>query len=329
MAGHDPDAEFHARPSGFDGDYGMAAARTDVLSQVLTLIRLRGELVYKAEMSSPWGIAFPAGPAHFHFVEHGSLWVAAEGAPPFHIGEGGLLLLPHGSGHMISDDPATPAIGINALVFRHFNAKSLTLSYGGGGAATRIVGGFFRFEGSPFPPIMSALPALIHLPRGENHATRRLRAIVHYLIEEAHQPRPGSALMISRLIDLLVIRALRTWAATRPNNLGWLGGLGEERIGRALAAIHADPYRRWTVQTLADIAGMSRSVFAQRFTATVGEPPLRYLSRYRLTVASDLLRAGGLKVSDVARRVGFASDAAFSRAFKAYFGYAPIGAKRG
>ena len=109
--------------------------------------------------------------------------------------------------------------------------------------------------------------------------------------------------------------------------MGWLGGLSEERIGRVLSAMHADPFRRWTVQSLAEVARMSRSIFAERFTAAVGEPPLRYLSRWRLTIAADLLRSGGLKVTEAAYRSGYASDAAFSRAFKAHFGYAPSEAR--
>jgi transcriptional regulator GlxA family with amidase domain len=129
--------------------------------------------------------------------------------------------------------------------------------------------------------------------------------------------------MISRLIDLLVIRTLRSWAAIEANRIGWLGGLGDERIGRVLSAMHADPFRHWTVQLFAKIAGMSRSIFAERFTRTVGESPLRYLSRWRLTLAADLLRSSGLNVTEVAYRSGYASDAAFSRAFKVHFGYAP------
>jgi transcriptional regulator GlxA family with amidase domain len=190
-----------------------------------------------------------------------------------------------------------------------------------------LVGGFFSFEGSPLPAVMSALPPLIHIPRGDAGAPPWLAAISHFLVAEAQQPNPGSSLMISRLIDLLVIRTLRSWAASEANRMGWLGGLGEERIGRVLSAMHADPFRRWTVQSLAEVARMSRSIFAERFTSAVGEPPLRYLSRWRLTIAADLLRSGGLKVTEAAYRSGYASDAAFSRAFKAHFGYAPSEAR--
>jgi AraC-like DNA-binding protein len=313
-------------------DFGMSAARNDVLSEVLTLIRLRGELVYTAILGAPWGLRFQAGPAHFHFIESGEAWVTPEGEAPTLVRQGDLVLLPLGKGHVVSDALGSPVEMIETVAAEHFDRDGLVLrhggSEGGGGAATQFVGGFFSFEGSPLPAVMSALPPLIHIPRNEAGAPPWLAAISRFLLAEAQAPNPGSSLMISRLIDLLVIRTLRSWAASEVNRMGWLGGLGEERIGRALSAMHADPFARWTVHALAAIAGMSRSIFAERFTAAVGEPPLRYLSRWRLTIAADLLRNGGLKVTEAAYRSGYASDAAFSRAFKAYFGYAPSEIRR-
>jgi AraC-like DNA-binding protein len=308
-------------------DFGISAARNDVLSEVLTLIRLRGELVYTAWLGAPWGLRFQPGPAHFHFVERGGAWVTPAGADPTWIGAGDLVLLPLGNGHVIADARETPADDIDVVASEHFNRDELVLRHGGGGEPSQLVSGFFSFEGSPLPAIMAALPPLIHIPRGEKGAPPWLAAISHFLVDEAQKPDPGSSLMISRLIDLLVIRTLRSWAASQTVRMGWLAGLGEERIGRALSAMHADPFRRWTVQSLAEIATMSRSIFAERFTAAVGEPPLRYLSRWRLTIAADLLRSGGLKVTEAAQRSGYGSDAAFSRAFKAHFGYAPSEAR--
>lgn len=305
----------------------MSAARNDVLSEVLTLIRLRGELVYTALLDEPWGLQFQPGPAHFHFVETGEIWVTPTGEKPTRIGHGDLVLLPLGKGHVITDAVGSPVENIGVVAAEHFDRDKLVLRHGGGGAATQLVGGFFSLEGSPLPAVMSALPPVIHIPRGDAGAPPWLEAISHFLVAEAQQPNPGSSLMISRLIDLLVIRTLRSWAASEANRMGWLGGLGEERIGRVLSAMHADPFRRWTVQSLAEIARMSRSIFAERFTAAVGEPPLRYLSRWRLTIAADLLRSGKLKVTEAAYRSGYASDAAFSRAFKAHFGYAPSEAR--
>ncbi|MBB3458094.1 AraC-like DNA-binding protein [Rhizobium sp. BK313] len=308
-------------------DFGMSAARNDVLSEVLTLIRLRGELVYTAFLGEPWGLQFQPGPAHFHFIEKGEAWVTPAGERPTRVIEGDLVLLPLGKGHVIADALGSPVENIGIVAASHFDREELVLRHGGDGPVTRLVGGFFSFEGSPLPAVMSALPPLIHIPRGDAGAPPWLAAISHFLVAEAQQPNPGSSLMISRLIDLLVIRTLRSWAASEANRMGWLGGLGEERIGRVLSAMHADPFRRWTVQSLAEVARMSRSIFAERFTSAVGEPPLRYLSRWRLTIAADLLRSGGLKVTEAAYRSGYASDAAFSRAFKAHFGYAPSEAR--
>lgn len=308
-------------------DFGMSAARNDVLSQVLTLIRLRGELVYTAFLGEPWGLRFQPGPAHFHFVETGAVWLTPSGEKPMKIKPGDLVLLPLGKGHVITDADGSLVENINMVAAEHFDRNELVLRHGGSGPVTRLVGGFFSFEGSPLPAVMSALPPVIHIPRGDAGAPAWLEAISRFLVAEAQQPNPGSSLMISRLIDLLVIRTLRSWASSEANRVGWLGGLGEERIGRALSAMYVDPFQRWTVQSLAGIAGMSRSIFAERFTAAVGEPPLRYLSRWRLTIAADMLRSGGLKVTEAAHRCGYASDAAFSRAFKAHFGYAPSEAR--
>lgn len=327
MNEHIGQAEIHAQKSGSARTYGMSAARSDVLSEVLTLIRLRGELVYTAHLGEPWGIRFAAGPAHFHFVEVGTAWVIPAEGDAVCVNAGDLVLLPHGRGHTIAHAPDSLAETIDALAPEHFNRDDLTLRIGGGGASGRMVGGFFGFEGSPLPAITAALPIVVHIPRGDGGAPPWLSAISHFLVDEALVANPGSSLMISRLIDLLVIRALRSWAASQTRRTGWLAGLGEERISRALSAMHADPFRRWTVNELAAVALMSRSIFAQRFAATVGEPPLHYLARWRLTMAADLLRSGGMKVTEAAQRVGYASDAAFSRAFKAHFGYAPSEAR--
>jgi AraC-like DNA-binding protein len=308
-------------------DLGMSAARNDVLSEVLTLIRLRGELVYTAFLGEPWGLQFQPGPALFHFVKTGTAWVVPTGGKPTRVSEGDLVLLPLGEGHVLTDVLGSPVEKIEVVAAEYFDREKLVLTHGGGGHITQIISGFFSFEGSPLPAVMSALPPTIHLPCGDAGSPAWLEAISNFLVSEAQQADPGSSLMISRLIDLLVIRTLRSWAATEANRVGWLGGLSEEGIGRVLNAVHADPFRHWTVRAFAKTAGMSRSTFAERFTRTVGESPLRYLSRWRLTLAADLLRSSGLKVTEVAYRCGYASDAAFSRAFKAHFGYAPSEAK--
>jgi len=323
MHDHSRAAEVHDRSSGTAPDFGMAATRTDVLSQVLTLIRLRGELVYSAMLGAPWSIAYAKGAAHFHFVERGTLWLRTPGAEAIRVQAGDMLLLPHGTGHQIGDDPATPPVAIDALLDRHFDRARSLLTYGGDGAATRVVSGLFHFEGGSLAAVMAALPVAVHIASEDGKTPDWLQAISHFLVKESLEVEPGSSLMISRLIDLLVIRTLRSWAANQARPTSWVGGLAEQRIGRALNAIHADPYRPWSVRELADIAAMSRSIFAERFTARVGEAPLHYVKRWKLTLAADMLASGGLRVTQAAQRTGYASDAAFSRAFKAQFGHAP------
>jgi len=322
MASHIREPELHGRSSENAPDYGAAATRPDVLSQVLTMIRLRGELVYSANLRGPWGIAFPQGAAHFHFVEQGTLWIR-QGAELVHAQAGDMVLLPHGAGHAICDDPATTPVDIASLIDTCFDRSRSEFNYGGAGATTHVIGGQFHFEGGSLAAVMSALPAVLLIASEGGRTPDWLNAISHFLIKESQEVEPGSSLMISRLIDLLVIRTLRTWAANQHQPGSWLGGLGEERLGRALNAIHDDPYRPWTVAELAGIAAMSRSIFAERFTTRVGEPPLQYVKRWKLTLAADMLASGQLRVKQAAERTGYASDAAFSRAFKAQFGYAP------
>ncbi len=322
MTSHIREPELHARSSESALDYGTVATRPDVLSQVLTMIRLRGELVYSANLRGPWGIAFPKGAAHFHLVECGALWVK-QGAEAVRVQAGDMVLLPHGVGHVICDDTATSPVDIGKLIGPYFDRSRAELNYGGEGAITRVIGGMFHFEGGSLAAVMAALPTVVRIASEGGQTPDWLNAISHFLIKESQEVEPGSSLMISRLIDLLVIRTLRTWAANQSRPGGWLGGLGEERIGRALSAIHADPYRQWTVAALAGIAAMSRSIFAERFAARVGEAPLHYVKRWKLTLAADMLASGNLRVKQAAQRIGYASDAAFSRAFKAQFGYAP------
>lgn len=323
MTSHSQAAAFHDHSSGEAPDYGMAATRADVLSQVLTLIRLRGELVYSAQLRAPWSIAFPKGPAHFYFVASGTAWVQALGAAPVRVCQGDMVLLPHGTGHVVSDDPATPPLPVGSLIGEHFDRDRSVLDYGGEGEPARVVGGLFHFEGGSLAAIMTALPLVVHLQAGDGKTPDWLHALTHFLVKESHEVEPGSSLMISRLIDLLVIRTLRTWAATQSHPNSWIGALGDERIGRVLNAIHAAPYEPWTVERLAAMAAMSRSIFAERFVARIGEAPLQYIKRLKLTMAADMLAGGTLRITQVAERVGYASDAAFSRAFKAQFGYAP------
>lgn len=294
--------------------------KADVLSQVLALVRLKGETVFTGVLST-LASSVDEGASRFYFVETGGIWLEIAGSDeaPLHFVQGDLVLLAHGTAHTISTAAPTAKGGTSARSRKtQPNEKESATQ-----EEARYIGGLFRFDGGKLPPILASLPAIIHVPAGPTGTPAWLQAISHFLLHESSQTQPGAELMISRLIDLLVIRALRTWSSSAPGRLGFIAGLGDDRIAHALAALHAAPYKAWTVPELAGVASMSRSSFADHFSATVGEAPLRYLTRWRLHLAAEMLSGGTLRVSEVAQRVGYASDAAFSRAYKACFGYSP------
>lgn len=308
----------------------MPSEQADVLSHVLKLIRLRGDHVFHGEVGNATEVIFPPGPATFLHLRNGELSVSQRNGPSVMLRSGDFVLLPHADGHTIRSGPGrkthrrfeaavdfTPGKG----------AQTFKWAADDGMAASFLAGSFF-FDGAPLRSLLTGLPGLIHLTCDKVSEPAWLASISHFLDVESRSVSPGSSLMISRLIDLLVIRTLRMWVNRQGDRVGWLSGLSDERVGRALNAMHLEPDRAWTVSSLAETAMLSRSMFSNRFTAVVGLPPLRYLTRWRLTLAADLLRGGTLKVTEVAQRAGYGSEAAFSRAFKEEFGYPPRDAHR-
>lgn len=312
------------------GEQRVLSQQCDALSQVLKLVRLRGDIVFHGELGACTEVTFPPGPAGFLHLHDGEAWVSQRDSEPVLLKPGDFVLLLHTEGYTLRDRAGGDAR-------RRFEAN-VSFSPGQETRTVRwaanhdIVGcflaGAFYFNGGPLRSLLTGLPGIIHVKRDGDNVPSWMATISQFLTDESSNVGPGSSLMISRLIDLLVIRTLRTWINSQGDRLGWLFGLSDERIGRALNAMHLEPGRAWTVETLAETAAMSRSIFSDRFTAAVGLPPLRYLTRWRLSIAAELLRAGKFKVSDVAHKAGYGSEAAFSRAFKAQFGYPPRDTRR-
>lgn len=273
---------------------------SDLLSQLLAPLRLSGEdmAVRMLRKGEVW--TWPSGTPVFHLVQRGSVEVhMADRAVGGELGD--LLMFAGGAEHRIFATAAEP---------------------------THIVSGTFRHDETMSGGILSGLPDLLHIPQGQGENAEWLEPLVHFLLAESRLPGPGAAIMISRLIDVLVVRTLRSWAAAQNGAArGWIGGLTDRRVERALSALHAQPLKPWTVESLAGVAVMSRSAFAERFLACTGEPPLRYLKHWRLSLARDLLISGSRTVNVTAREVGYASEAAFSRAFRSRFGYPPRDAR--
>jgi AraC-like DNA-binding protein len=269
----------------------------DLLSQVLARIRLTGDGVYATTVAAAARLDLAAQMGHVCAVNEGVLEVTGEGSAPFTLHPGDLVLLPRGP-------------------------RDLKLTVGESPAAVVVCR--FWFDPDVLQDMLFALPTLIHIRQAE--ASDWLANLIQFLLHEADDVQPGSALMISRIIDLVVIRTLRTWVH-RGHASRWLGGLADARIARVLKLIHEQPAQPLTIDALAAIAGMSRSNFSERFAALVGQSPLRYRNECRLALARNMLAKGTLRVGEVGIAVGYESEAAFSRAYKAFFGHTPRDAK--
>ncbi|WP_363797063.1 AraC family transcriptional regulator [Lysobacter firmicutimachus] len=287
--------------------------QTDVFFEAFRLARLNGELVREGVLRNGPPLRYPHGRAMFHFVREAGCVFAIESASGRRLRvqaqPGELLILPHGSAHRI-EAGATAA---------HATAPHLT-------------SGAFVFEALSGVPLMRALPELLHVPaagQGEDSPAQWLALSFEAMRRETRQPSIGSRIMIARLIDMVFIWAVRHWLAQAPaQHSGWLSALRDPLVARALALLHAQPAHAWTVDELAARLHQSRSALGQRFAERVGEPPMRYLAAWRMQLAADLLLRTDLRVSQVAGRVGYGSEAAFSRSFRRAFGQSPSDYRR-
>ncbi|MDR3525654.1 MAG: AraC family transcriptional regulator [Rhizomicrobium sp.] len=290
------------------------------MSDVLRFVQLSGERVLTSELRSGFNVAFEQGAACIHVVQEGALRITVEGRPPLQLYAGDIVVLPHPARYRLSDDGALQA----PLSITASDAVIAVLEHGQGAIVAKTISATFQFENKGgVSPLLRLLPEVIHIAKDADQSAVLIRDVAQFLIIEQTTQEPGAALMISRVIDVLIIRCIRTWAKSRGPRQGWIGALADARVSKAVAAIHRQPARNWTVETLASVAGMSRSRFAELFLATVGEPPLRYLHRWRLAMAFDLLRNSNLPVGEVAHTIGYESEAAFSRAYKTMYGTPP------
>jgi AraC-like DNA-binding protein len=316
----------------------------DVLSDVLRAVRLTGAVYFDFELSSPWVAEAPpsrelAGKVmpgaqrviEYHLIARGMCWGHAVGQEPMRLREGDLIVFPQGDAHVLSSAPGMRAAPDMSVFARASTPLPIVYELGGGGAErARIVCGFLGCDERPYNPLLAALPAVIHLAAAGPHATTGwLGTLLNIAVKESGSARAGSENVLARLSELMFVEAIRRYLETLPPaQTGWLAGLRDPVVGQALSALHGGPSQPWTVERLGQLVGVSRSVFAERFTEMVGQPPMQYLALWRMQLASRLLIEGG-QVSGVAEAVGYESEAAFSRAFKKLVGQAPATWRKG
>jgi AraC-like DNA-binding protein len=304
---------------------------SDPLGEALHHLRLSGVFYCRSELTAPWGITLPPLPGYlwFHVVTSGAFELEAGEEEWVTLHPGDLSLVTHGAGHVLRSDPEAPAPGILELEREEVSDRYEILRHGGGGIQTLLICGAVRFDDPAARNFVAALPDLIRIEALRAAGMEGVQGTLGLIAAEAMHPRPGGEAVITRLSDVLVIQAIRAWMDADPAaRTGWLGALRDPEIGRALALIHRDPAQPWTVASLAREVAMSRSAFAARFTALVGEPVMQYLTRHRMGVAVTALSDDGATVAELADRLGYRSQAAFARAFKRVVGVAPGAIKR-
>jgi AraC-like DNA-binding protein len=304
---------------------------SDPLGEALHHLRMSGAFYCRTELSAPWGLTLPQLPDYlwFHILTAGSLQLETGGGEPMMLGTGDVALVTHGAGHALRSERDVPTVGILELEREEVSDRYEILRYGGGGTPTRLMCGAVRFDQPAARTLVAALPDLVRIEALAGPDVERIQGTLSLIAAETARPRPGGEAVITRLADVLVIQAIRAWIETNPDaQPNWLGALRDPEIGRALALIHAEPARAWTVAALSRQVAMSRSAFAARFTTLVGEPAMQYVTRVRMQMAVTALRDEGASVAELANRLGYRSQAAFARAFKRVVGVTPGTIKR-
>lgn len=308
----------------------------DLLGSVLADLQQESIVFCHAELTAPWGFAkAQLNGAPFHAITTGQAWVKLPDEPePRKLNAGDLIVLPQGDPHHLLGEPQAEAVSFTELLAARGaklwqpnskrSAAPVHLAYGGGGRLTRLVSGVFAFADRRHNPLVAALPRVIHVRGEEGEAVPWLNTTLQYLTEEATSGLPGAAAVTAKLADILFIQAVRAQLALHPTETtGWLRGMTDAQVGQALALIHTNPATRWTVASLADRVGMSRSSFAAHFQALVGQGPIEYLTNWRMHKAAGLVLAGTRSLIDIAESVGYQSDVAFSKAFKRWANQSP------
>jgi AraC-like DNA-binding protein len=297
------------------------ALQRDPLSDVLELIRVRGNTVFTCAASPPFGIHFPPGKHRLHIIRSGSVAISVDGLDEVFLAtQGDLVMLMHGHGHTIRDQRGRDACSLLDLAKREYDRERLVLGHGD----TTWLCGDFGFDGMLARRVLGVLPPVIVLKGLRDRPFEWLELSCHFILDEALTARAGAVAMVSRLLDVIFVQLLRTWASGGEVGRGWLSGAIDQRVSKAMSAMHAEPGRDWNVTELAKLSNLSRSAFADRYQRIVGQAPMAYLAAWRLDCAAELLRYGRAPISEVARRVGYTSEAAFSRAFKSRFAMSPL-----
>ena len=314
----------------------------DALSDLLHTVKLNGALFLEGRFTAPWCIESHSGHessgmfggfdhiVFFHIITEGGCKVRlAVGGEALEAATGDLILMPQDDTHVLGSDLQLAPVDAGSLVRPAPLGGMLTMAYEGGGKETRLMCGFLSCDKQLSRPFLDALPRLVRVPLGDDPGAAWLMSLLRRGAQENSAPGPGSGTLLAKLAELLFVEAMRRYIESLPEQqTGWLAGLRDRYVGRALSLMHEQPARDWTADELAERVGLSRSALAQRFADLLGQPPMQYLTRWRLTLAAAALRSSDRAIAQVAEEFGYESESAFNRAFKREFEMPPAAWRR-
>lgn len=301
----------------------------DVLADLLTTLELKGWLSSRRELTPRWRYEFaPSKDSMFHVISNGGAYLQVEGeTAPIRVEDGDVLLFPTGHPHALYDNPLAP---LTRLVHLDYNPQRGYQVVNSEGVEPKLLMlcGAFHFDYPSGFALLHRLPKLIHIPGTQGRMAHGCADIVYWIARESAAQQPGAAVVLNRLTELLFVQVIRLWLDQQAETaMGWGAALRDQPISAALGLIHESPHHKWTVNALAEAVALSRSAFAARFTALVGEPPLTYLTRWRMLRATRLLK-NEVSIATIAELLGYESEAAFRKAFKREMGMPPAHYRR-
>jgi AraC-like DNA-binding protein len=309
----------------------------DVLSEVLKVVKLEGAVFYNGEFSAPWSFRSPAsrrlaphlapGAGHviiYHLITEGRGYAEIKNGPRVPLGPGDIVIFPHGDPHMIGNGPVANSVNSERELQRILSQGLKLVQMGGGGEVTRIICGFMACEPRLSKLFLAGLPPVFKINIRTDASGQWLENSIRFSVGEAGSSHAGGEAVLAKLSEALFVEILRRYIAQLPKEqTGWLGGARDPEVGNALALMHRRPAHPWTIAGLATEAGISRSVLAERFRQYLGEPPMAYLTRWRLQLGAQMLNSTSYSVAQIAAEVGYESEPAFNRAFKRQFNLPP------
>jgi AraC-like DNA-binding protein len=325
----------------------------DPLSDVLRSVRLRGAIYYYVSFGDEWAAETPASPElaralmpgaehvlAYHLIAKGGGWAATEHERPVRLGAGDIIMFPRGHPHVISSAPGLHPQRDDSdwRVLTRDAPKPITVAYHRGvlrpgeplpanEAGTVVVCGFIACDLRPFNPLIASLPRLLHVPASDVGAW--VAHLLDQAVAESRGRRPGSSVVLERVSEVVFVDAARRYLDSLPEDaLGWLAALRDRQVGRVIGMLHESPAEPWTVDELGQRVGLSRSALHERFVQFVGQPPMQYLTNWRMQLGAGLLRDSDAKVAAIAQEVGYDSEASFARAFKRVVGMPPAAWRR-